>query len=264
MNTGSNIVKKRKISKFSLMIKSMKILKNWRDLISIYCNQKNNMYSVLETRKGIKIKIRNNSTDIQAFANVWLLEEYNQRGFIPQDNGSVLDIGSHIGLYAMYISQKSPKTKIFCFEPVKDNFNLLKENISNNLLENVRICNSAVSNRVEKGEIFLSEDQSAHSLVQKSGRREKIDTTTLENIIDENHIERISVLKLDCEGSEYDIIDSLSDEILKKIENICLEYHLKSNTDARFESLKNKLMEHKFQLEILPTYEKLGMIFAKK
>ena len=101
------------------MGKSIKIIENWREVISIYFNKKKEKFSILKTRNGLKIKLRNNSTDIQAFANVWLLEEYKKEKFISKENDTVIDIGAHIGLYAMYISQTNKNVKIFSYEPVK-------------------------------------------------------------------------------------------------------------------------------------------------
>jgi FkbM family methyltransferase len=257
-------VRQRKISKLALMNKSRKIVDNWIEIIFIYFNQKKEKFSTLKIKNGIKIKLRNNSTDIQAFANVWLLEEYNQDKFIPKENDIVIDIGAHIGLYAMYISQKKDNVKIFSYEPVHENYNLLNKNIKENKLHNVKIFNFAVGKTSGKEKIFLSNDQSAHNMYEKSENFEAVNMITLDEIIKENKLEKISILKLDCEGAEYDIFENLSEGSFEKIEKICFEYHIMNEDDSRLNNLKEKLIKKNFKLEILPTNNNLGMIFAKK
>ena len=44
-------------------------------------------------------------------------------------------------------------------------------------------------------------------------------------IFDKNRIARCDLLKLDCEGSEYDILGGVSRPLFDKINNIFLEYH---------------------------------------
>ena len=246
------------------MGKSMKIIENWREVISIYFNKKKEKFSILKTRNGLKIKLRNNSTDIQAFANVWLLEEYKKEKFLSKENDTVIDIGAHIGLYAMYISQTNKNVKIFSYEPVDENYNLLKENIEINSLDNVKIFNFAVGKTIGKTKIFLKNDQSAHNIYEKSEKYEIVNMTTLNKIIEENNFKKISILKLDCEGAEYDIFDNLSDENFEIIEKICFEYHILNNNYEKLDILKKKLSNKNFRLEILPTDDNLGMIFAEK
>ena len=47
----------------------------------------------------------------------------------------------------------------------------------------------------------------------------------LDNILHRHSIDRCRLLKLDCEGSEYDVLAGLSDESLSLIENIIVEVH---------------------------------------
>lgn len=62
-------------------------------------------------KNGIKVKLRTDSTDLQAFVNVWILEEYKESGFDVGDDGVVFDIGAHIGLFTLYCSQFCKKER---------------------------------------------------------------------------------------------------------------------------------------------------------
>ena len=85
------------------------------------------------------MKLRTNSTDLMAFTSVWLDEEYSKPKFEIETDDVVLDIGAHIGLFTLFASQFCTNGKIYCFEPIKENFELLQENIKMNNLENVII-----------------------------------------------------------------------------------------------------------------------------
>lgn len=252
----------RNISKVGMVKKSRRIVENWTDLILIYLGLKRCGITTLKTRDGLEIRLRNNSTDIQAFAGVWLLEDYNRPGFLPEE-GTVIDIGAHIGLYTMFVSGASKNTKIFSFEPASDNYALLRDNIERNSLDSVKTFNMAVSGQSDKKELFLSEDQAGHTLHKKSEKRENVDCITLDKIINDNDIQKIMVLKLDCEGSEYDILNSLSDAGYDKIERICLEYHIINGDFSMRDKLKKNLAGRGFGIEDVCNGE-LGMIFAVK
>ena len=60
----------------------------------------------------------------------------------------------------------------------------------------------------------------------------KVECITLENIFDENRITNCDLLKLDCEGAEYDILMNTKKEIFEKIKLISLEYHNIINHDG--------------------------------
>ena len=253
----------RKISKITMVKKSRRVVENWMDLVLIYLGLKWRGTTALKTRGGLEIGLRNNSTDIQAFAVVWLLEDYNRPGFLPEE-GTVVDIGAHIGLYTMFVSSASKNTRIFSFEPASDNYAMLKDNIARNSLDSVKAFNIAVSGQSGKKELFLSEDQAGHTLHKKSEKKEIVDCVTLDDIINDNDIQKITVLKLDCEGSEYDILDNLSDAGYDKIERICLEYHITGDDFSMRDKLKKNLAKRGFNIEDVYNDDEWGMIFAAR
>ena len=69
-------------------------------------------------------------------------------------------------------------------------------------------------------------------------------------------------MKLDCEGSEYKILDALPESYFKKINKLCLEYHIFNNEKNRLEKLVEKLEKLNFSVEINTTHEKMGMLYA--
>ena len=119
--------------KLKFLFNSRKIFKNWYIFPLIYFNFSKTEYSIFETFDNIKLKIRNHSTDLMALTNVWIIREYENEKISIKDNDIIIDIGAHIGLFSLFVSQFCKNGKIFSFEPISENYDLLKSNISLNL-----------------------------------------------------------------------------------------------------------------------------------
>ena len=236
------------INKFKIFLKIIKNVENWYLVPIVYFGlYKKNMF-YLKIRNGLKISLRNKSTDIQAFVNVWINEEYKQSKSI-RDNEVVIDIGAHIGLFTLYISQMVRSKRIICFEPIKENFELLEKNITENNIQNCDYYNLAVYSESKELKIFLNDmDGAAHSVFGKGKDFINIQSITLKDIFDNNNISNCSLLKLDCEGAEYEIINSFPKEYFTRIGKIVLEYHFSDKYPNELEKLKNNLRNFGFKL----------------
>lgn len=242
-----------------------RIVKNWNIIFLVYFGIYKKEFFSLHLKNGLKIKLRTKSTDLQAFANVWIINEYKIKGFEILDNDIIIDIGGHIGLFALYASVMSPKGKIISAEPHPQNFLLLKENITENNLNNIVLVNKAISDSNKNIELFIDTfDDSAHSIYDNGRNSIQIKGITLEEIMNNNQISKCDMLKIDCEGAEFKIIESLSDNDLLKIDKLCLEYHLNENDIASLGSLKKRLKKMNYYVNIKPTNNFLGMLYAKK
>ena len=251
------------VSKLKILTLAIAKIENWTILPKVYYGLYRDKFFYVKLKNGINLKLRTNSTDIHAFVNVWLLEEYKHGKNFLKDSDIIIDVGAHVGLFSTYASQFCKKGKIFCFEPIKENYQLLLENVKNNNLDNLYCFNQAVYNN-EKIKIFLDEDNAAHSLFGIGSEFVEIQSTSIKKIMDENRIEECNFLKLDCEGSEYEIISSVSDENLKKIKKISLEYHFSDSKPEKLNYLKQKLISAKFELEEYPSSGGMGILIASR
>ncbi len=253
------------MNKLVIFFKMMNIVTNWQIIIFVYFGIYNKEFFILNLKNGLKIKLRTNSTDLQAFANVWVLEEYGIDDFKIIESDVIIDIGGHIGLFALFASSKSKKGKIISVEPYPNNFNLLKENMNNNNFRNIILINKAVSKTDKNLELFVdSTDDAAHSIYKIGEEVIQIKGITLKQIMLENQITKCDMLKIDCEGAEFEIIKSLSDVELLKMDKICLEYHINKNDETLLKNLKNRLEKMNYKITIIPTNSYLGMLYAKK
>ena len=250
------------MNKIQLILKARKTFSNWQTLIGVYFKTIKEKNVILETKNNIKIKIRTNSTDIMQLGTVWLTEDYEMPGFSINKEDIVIDIGAHIGLFSLFASQYCKNGKIFSYEPIKENYNILKENIEVNKIENIISFNSAVSKQTNKLKIFINSDDSAHSIFESEKNFIEVDSTTIKSIFDKNKIENCNLLKFDCEGAEYQIIESIPKEYFFKIKKMIIEYHLANEKPEMYKKLIENLKNNSFEIKIKKLSDSMGMIYA--
>ena len=100
-------------------------------------------------------------------------------------------------------------------------------------------------------------------------KSELIEMKTLETVFTENNIDVIHFCKMDCEGAEYQIIQSTPKYILDKIETLSIEFHDYKHIDYSVYDLLNKLKVVGFSIvkfDFSPTNQNLnyGKIVATK
>jgi FkbM family methyltransferase len=107
--------------------------------------------------------------------------------------------------------------KIYAFEPLTDNYNLLIENIKLNNLKNIILIKKAVCNINGKRKLFAYKKDSVGPSFHKhlDGHPFTVDCITLNDLIKSEKLKKIDLIKLDCEGSEYEIIYNFLKKIFK-------------------------------------------------
>ena len=126
----------------------------------------------------------------------------------------VLDIGAHIGLFAVVAAQLTgPCGKVFAFEPAPSTNALLKKTIAINKLESViEPHNEAMGSKNGKTIFFISEGEAdnSNSLVSYKEDRmlEGIEVIilTIDGFVNEKQLAKVNFIKIDVEGAEYDAI----------------------------------------------------------
>jgi len=247
-----------------IFLNSRKIFKNWYIYPKIYYKLISDKFPVFETYTGLKIKIRKHSTDLMALTHVWLIEEYKSKNFEINDTDVIIDVGGHIGLFSLYASQFCKNGLIFTFEPVPENYDLLVDNIKSNNLTHIKPFNLAVSNSSSNVKLYLNDDDSGHSMFSKSSRTINVDSISLQKIFDDNDIETCNFLKLDCEGTEYEILENLPLSYFDKIQKLVIEYHMADSHPELLENLKKLLIEQNYSLKTKKLFSDIGFLYASK
>ena len=138
-------------------------------------------------------------------------ESYESSLFLDAVAGrhDVIDIGAHVGYYTLMAANAIRHTgTVWAFEPHPANFALLRDNIESNDLSNVFATNAAASDSPGRASLFVAQDGNTggHSLAAKPGRSKSIEVrlVRVDDVVPPGT--RISVVKIDAEGSEVEVL----------------------------------------------------------
>ena len=206
----------------------------------------------------------NGKKDMHYILNeIFYQKVYNNDFVCVAENDIVFDIGFNYGFFTLDTLTYKPK-KVIGFEP---NPKLVK--LFNQLeIESVELHKAAVSNKTGTT-IFYENDFSGKSSIHSDVNADtKLDSYEV-NIYSFNDMAKqydvINYLKVDCEGAEYEIFESIPKEFLtNRIRKIALEFHHNIN-DIKVVNLISKIKECGFETKIdYKDGDGTGMLYARK
>lgn len=135
---------------------------------------------------------------------------------------NMIDLGANFGEIDLYFSKEIPSAKILAVEASPDNFKILESNcrFQNFSTKNIILLNEAVSDA--KGFVEITKGVSAENIVMYSGNKnavkkeaetEKAASDTLASFMRRFGFDELDFLKIDIEGSEPLLYDSLKQRI---------------------------------------------------
>jgi len=202
-------------------------VRNWRPFFGSGTNAGDITY---ELRNGMTLTVPPGTTNANPFIDIWLNHVYDHSSICWKTATMIVDVGGHMGAFALYAAKKSPTANIFTYEPDPVTFSYLQKNIGDNKLgERVKCRSLAVGGATGEAVLHVLPGRSEANSLYASlpGSHEvKVAVTTLKNIFDEEHITHCELLKMNAEGVEYEILYGLPVEYLKRIDCIVMNYHL--------------------------------------
>jgi FkbM family methyltransferase len=178
----------------------------------------------------------------------------------------IIDAGAHSGMFSIYCRALNENSQIYAVEPEPRNLELLKKHLKENNIKNVEVVAAALSNETGARDLLISEDSHNHRLREKDentdGEKIKIKVFCLPDFFKKFKLKKISLLKMDIEGAEFEIFESLSENDLSPVDCLILEYH--NNKNRNHKEIEIKLRSWGFGVSVFPSkFDKsMGFIFA--
>ncbi len=216
-------------------------IENFYLVLFEYFFPKQNQLIKLKTRKDQVIYCRAGTTDYHEVISVLSGKDYPMKKYLNLGNNPIIvDIGAFIGDFDLYCKTLYSESTIFAFEPNPSNFKMLNLNIKSNNIKNIFLINQAVSNKTGMCKLYFQESNQNEGNIYEGTNFVDVKQTNLEIFCKKYKLEAIDILKLDCEGAEFDILSSLPKNV--SINNLVIEYHLfkDSHALATIESLLGK------------------------
>lgn len=218
---------------------------------------------VFITRNGVTVEVPLRL--VQTFKEIFMDECYLaglERGISPE--ATVIDIGANAGYFSLFAATKFLQPRIFSYEPVPVNYAQLQRHCDLNAFVNIKCFPQAVAGKI--GEINLSFDANdsftTSATMFKSMNEEdnslKVPCVSLQTVMNENDIQKCDLLKMDCEGAEYDILYNCPVDYLQRIDQIAMEVHRGESENQNIDALENFFRKHGFYTRRRP----VGMLWA--
>ena len=213
------------------------------DLYLQALNRKGDGTVVLRTHDGLKLTIRQNLWDARIVREIFFGKPYVRRIRLPPAP-TIVDIGGYIGDFSVY-AVKYLEARRVVYEPVAENYEILKRNVEGNGYgDRITAVNKAVG---DAGEIVLNVHKQENNEVHVSAywyreaEQRRIPCVTLPGLLETHRLESVDLLKVDCEGGEYDIFPAVPDRVFDRIRNIVFEYHRVDGFEAKLARVLSRL-----------------------
>jgi FkbM family methyltransferase len=209
---------------------------------------------------------------------------YARHGITYNDGDCIFDVGSNIGLFTLFANQMCKNPRIFAFEPIPATFDILRTNVSLYDLD-VKLFELGMADKVDtasftfyreaaglsgRTDYAANDKQTTKTVIANwfnqvaagekleaaeldefmdhmmSGESFDCRLSTLSNVIRENGVERIDLLKVDVEGGELDVLNGIEEADWPRIKQVVLEV----DTEDLLRQVKFKLETHGFNLAV--------------
>jgi FkbM family methyltransferase len=181
----------------------------------------------------------------------------------------VLDVGAHVGSFALWTCERAPDAHVISVEPEPRNFSDLASNITrNHLRDRVEVVNAALGSEPGTVTLHVPMNRESGSALATGGDSVEAIVISLPELMD-RFDGPPDLLKLDCEGAEWAVLDALDAETWAKISRLVLECH--ASADRTVESMVELLARQGLAPNILsrgpsgvPWCDEVAMIWAER
>jgi FkbM family methyltransferase len=236
-------------------LKLAKSIKNW----PLYFRKK--FQHALYITRGAELEMEVPQNFFYVFKEIFMEDFYSideLLNHIPEVP-TVVDVGGNVGYFSFLIASKRKKAKVFAYEPMPDNIKIFQSNIARNkdLQERIKLQQKAVTG-TDQASVSLFFDDKDHNTVIASvypefsdaNKKEiHMEAVSLSRIIEENELNTIDLLKMDCEGSEYPILYESPAGIWPLIHCLAIEVHELDKDKRNFSYLSSFIKDKGFEVE---------------
>ena len=231
--------------------------------------------------KSLIFKIDNVSLLIENGEEIYIFNEVFNNGcynLISNKESVIIDIGMNVGISSLFFANNSNIKKIYGFEPFSITYNQAINNFNLNPTLKSKIIHNNIGLGIKdevlsvkyypdwKGSMSIYEiPEYAKEHIEKS--EQQIEKIQIKNVINEltpiinEHKKENLIMKVDCEGSEYDIFDQIDkSNLFCNVNAIMMEWHLKGPNPIAKILIKNNFSVLSLNLNSKST----GIIYAFK
>lgn len=196
----------------------------------------------VQTLDGARFHHRIGTTDELVLDAQYGSPRFLAAGYQARETDTILDVGAHIGVFAVLAARHVPKGVVHALEPGAENFVLLQRNLRENGVKNAVAHKLALSRSTGTIRLYHGPGSVGHSLypnpewegvpielrdkgAEPEEPHEDIYAQVFEEFLAEQKINRVDYMKMNIEGAEYDVFDQAPDSVLRSISAMQVELH---------------------------------------
>jgi FkbM family methyltransferase len=167
---------------------------------------------------------RSNSSDLNVAAKM-NRDVYHARRYV-RDGDWVFDIGANVGAFCLFVKEFCKGANVVCVEPMPSNLEALNLNVGDQAsIEAAAISSHSKAVTMYDFGLANSGCHSIYNLGVSGAQPVVVQGITLRNLFDKYDVSRLRFLKLDCQGSEYDVIPNAGPDLLNQVDVVAMEVH---------------------------------------
>ncbi|WP_394849557.1 FkbM family methyltransferase [Pendulispora brunnea] len=212
---------------------------------------------------GLEVAHQNEAETLHFYDDIFAHRSYVKHGIVIPDGGCVFDVGGNIGLFTVFAHTEAKNVRIFTFEPAPPLFEIIQRNVARHGIR-ATVFNVGLSNQERQAPFTFyphsagmssfhpdeAEERQNLKTIMENQRRTgdaKVDQIgahteelldvrfsavhftaklrRLSDVIREQKIERIDLMKVDVQKCELEVIEGIDDADWPKFSQIVLEAH---------------------------------------
>ncbi|MEU8268266.1 amino acid adenylation domain-containing protein [Sphaerisporangium sp. NPDC049002] len=247
-----------------------------RELVRIARDEPEALERTYELPNGVTVFQQNRSETDFVYEEIFTNLEYLRNGITLRDGDCIVDVGANIGLFTLFAGLRCPGARIYAFEPIPPVFDSLRRNVALHGLDaTVFDCGLAAEAKEETFTFYRHNTvisssrttaEQAHEMVRSYLRNQeeltqdgavagdelvdevvdaRLDSEqftcrlrTLSEVIAEQGIDRVDLLKIDVENAEYEVLKGIHWRDWPRIRQLVVELH---DVDGQLEKVETLL-----------------------
>jgi len=188
--------------------------------------------------QGVPFRTLKDDVSFWTYKEIFIDKIYISDIVKVEKNDLVVDIGTNYGFFSVQAGEAGARD-IICYEPSRMLQECLRSNLSSKIFHINQAGVSGTSRIAKFSDSLIS---SAGNHISEEGY--EVNIVDINSLID--YIEdQIDFLKIDCEGEEIEIFESIQSRCLSRVKKLVVEYHQESTEEL----IVNKLKIEGFEIE---------------
>jgi FkbM family methyltransferase len=219
--------------------------------------------AVHELPNGLRVASSNAIELAHFYEDIFEKEVYVRHGVALADDAVVLDVGANIGLFSLFVLARSPRARVYAFEPAPPLYDLLRKNLARHGArarcfnlglakepgaapftfyphstgmssffadeeEERRALGAVLENEARRGEeevAHLLQYRDDYLAVRLTAEAFTCRLGTLSGFLRDERLDRVDLVKIDVQKAEWDVLQGIAEEDWPRIAQLAIEVH---------------------------------------